>query len=58
MRTVDEAQFLTKQQVQQLSQIVDFLNIPVLAYGLRADFRGEPFEGMCCLLSLAIIAIK
>ena len=38
---VDEAQFLTKAQVQQLVHIVDELNVPVIAYGLRADFRGE-----------------
>lgn len=42
---VDEAQFLTKAQVQQLVHIVDELNVPVIAYGLRADFRGEFFEG-------------
>ena len=41
---VDEAQFLTKAQVQQLVHIVDELNVPVIAYGLRADFRGEFFE--------------
>ncbi|MFN7095945.1 MAG: thymidine kinase [Gammaproteobacteria bacterium] len=50
---VDEAQFLTKQQVAQLSDIADQLNIPVLAYGLRTDFRGEPFEGSLYLLSWA-----
>jgi thymidine kinase len=42
---VDEAQFLNKAQVWQLSDVVDLLRIPVLAYGLRTDFRGEPFEG-------------
>lgn len=47
---VDEAQFLTKQQVQQLCDITDTMNIPVLAYGLRSDFRGEPFEGSLYLL--------
>jgi thymidine kinase len=47
---LDEAQFLTKDQVKQLVQIVDQLNIPVLAYGLRSDFRGEPFEGSQYLL--------
>jgi thymidine kinase len=47
---VDEAQFLTKNQVQQLSEVTDQLNIPVLAYGLRSDFRGEPFEGSLYLL--------
>lgn len=42
---VDEAQFLSKLQVMQLADLVDMCNIPVLAYGLRSDFRGEPFEG-------------
>ncbi|KAI3654225.1 hypothetical protein MP228_000944 [Amoeboaphelidium protococcarum] len=50
---VDEAQFLTKDQVLQLSDIVDILGIPVLCYGLRSDFRGEPFEGSAYLLSIA-----
>jgi thymidine kinase len=50
---VDEAQFLTKQQVWQLTDIADRLNIPVLAYGLRTDFRGEPFEGSQYLLAWA-----
>jgi thymidine kinase len=48
---VDEAQFLTKSQVWQLSDVVDRLNIPVLAYGLRTDFRGELFEGSRYLLA-------
>lgn len=47
---IDEAQFLNKQQVYQLTKIVDDLNLPVLAYGLRSDFRGEPFEGSQYLL--------
>jgi thymidine kinase len=47
---VDEAQFLTKKQVQELTDIVDQLNLPVLAYGLRSDYRGEPFEGSLYLL--------
>lgn len=57
---VDEAQFLTKQQVMQLTDIVDKLNLPVLTYGLRSDFRGEPFEGSRYLLVLAdnMIEIK
>lgn len=57
---IDEAQFLTKNQVMQLTDIVDQLNIPVLTYGLRSDFRGEPFEGSLYLLILAdnIIEIK
>ena len=50
---VDEAQFLTKEQVYQLGQITDELNIPVLAYGLRTDFQGEPFEGSKYLLAWA-----
>lgn len=47
---VDEAQFLSKSQVQQLVAVVDQLNVPVLSYGLRSDFRGEPFEGSKYLL--------
>jgi len=47
---VDEAQFLTKVQVKQLTEIVDTLNLPVLAYGIRSDFQGEPFEGSLYLL--------
>ena len=50
---VDEAQFLTKSQVDFLSDIVDNLEIPVLCYGLRADFRNELFEGSERLLSIA-----
>ena len=50
---VDEAQFLTKAQVLQLTDIVDELNIPVLTYGLRSDFRGEPFVGSLYLLIFA-----
>ncbi len=50
---VDEAQFLTKAQVHQLTDIVDRLNIPVLAYGLRTDFQGELFEGSQYLLAWA-----
>jgi len=48
---IDEAQFLSKDQVFQLGEITDRLNIPVLAYGLRTDFRGEPFEGSKYLLA-------
>lgn len=48
---IDEAQFLTKQQVKQCLYIVDQLNIPVLAYGLRTDFKGETFEGSQYLLA-------
>ena len=50
---VDEAQFLSKSQVWQLSEIVDRLKVPVLAYGLRTDFRGELFEGSQYLLAWA-----
>lgn len=50
---VDEAQFLTKPQVYQLTEIVDKMNIPVLAYGLRTDFLGELFEGSQYLLAWA-----
>jgi thymidine kinase len=48
---IDEAQFLTKQQVFELGDVTDKLNIPVLAYGLRTDFQGEPFEGSKYLLA-------
>ena len=48
---VDESQFLTPKQVLQLSLIVDKLKIPVLCYGLRTDFRGEPFPGSVYLLA-------
>lgn len=50
---VDEAQFLRKEQVAQLVQIVDEMNIPVICYGLRADFRGELFEGSTWLMAWA-----
>ena len=50
---VDEAQFLRKAQVWQLSEVVDRLRIPVLCYGLRTDFRGELFEGSQYLLAWA-----
>ena len=57
---VDEAQFLTREQVYQLTEITDQLDIPVLAYGLRTDFRGELFEGSQYLLAWAdeIVEIK
>lgn len=57
---VDEAQFLTKAQVHQLARVCDELKLPVLAYGLRTDFRGELFEGSAALLGLAedIVEIK
>lgn len=50
---VDEAQFLSKTQVWQLTEVVDRLRIPVLCYGLRTDFRGELFEGSQHLLAWA-----
>ena len=50
---VDEAQFLTRAQVWQLSDVVDVRRIPVLCYGLRTDFRGELFEGSQYLLAWA-----
>ena len=52
---VDEAQFLTKQQVYQLSDVVDKLKIPVLCYGLRTDFQAELFEGSKYLLAWACL---
>lgn len=57
---VDEAQFLTKEHVLQLCRIVDELDIPVLCYGLRSDFQGEPFPGSLYLLALAdnLVEIK
>lgn len=57
---VDEAQFLSKAQVWQLTEIVDRLKIPVLSYGLRTDFRGELFEGSQYLLAWAdnLVEIK
>ena len=50
---LDEAQFLTRAQVFDLASICDQLDIPVLAYGLRTDFRGNLFEGSGALLALA-----
>jgi thymidine kinase len=50
---LDEAQFLTREQVDDLAMVVDRLSIPVLCYGLRTDFRGELFEGSSRLLALA-----
>jgi thymidine kinase len=50
---IDESQFLTKAQVQQISDVVDNLKIPVLCYGLRTDFRGELFTGAQYLLAWA-----
>ena len=50
---IDEAQFLSKVQIRQLGEVADKLNIPVMCYGIRTDFRGELFEGSSELLALA-----
>jgi len=50
---VDEAQFLTRDQVWQLARVADRLDLPVLCYGLRTDFRGELFPGAAELLAIA-----
>lgn len=50
---LDEAQFLTEAQVWQLARVVDDQNLPVMAYGLRVDFRGQLFPGSAALLALA-----
>ena len=50
---VDEAQFLTKEEVMYLVHIVDSLDIPVMCYGLRADFKGDLFPGSYQLLVMA-----
>lgn len=57
---IDEAQFLTKEQVKQLAEVTDQCKIPALCYGLRTDFRGELFEGSQYLLAWAqeLIEIK
>lgn len=50
---VDEAQFLTQSHVLQLCEIVDKHDVPVMAYGLRTDFRGNLFKGSAALLAVA-----
>lgn len=50
---VDEAHFFTKEQIYQLSDIVDFLNIPVMCYGLRSDFQTNFFPGSGPLMAIA-----
>ena len=50
---IDEAQFLKRDQVFQLTEVCDRLDVPVLAYGIRTDFQGEPFEGSKYLLAWA-----
>ena len=55
---IDEAQFLTRQQVLQLCRLCDEVNLPVLCYGLRTDFLGQLFEGSAALLALADALIE
>jgi len=50
---IDEAQFLTREQVWQLANVVDDLGVPIMCYGLRVDFRGALFPGSAALLALA-----
>ena len=50
---IDEVQFLSKDQIIQISKVTDTLNIPAMCYGIRTDFRGELFEGSKYLLALA-----
>ena len=50
---IDEAQFLTKEQVWQLARVVDDLGVPVMCYGLRVDFKGDLFPGSAALLAWA-----
>ncbi|PWJ17011.1 thymidine kinase [Jannaschia seohaensis] len=50
---LDEAQWLSRDQVWQLARVVDDLGVPVMCYGLRVDFRGELFPGSAALLALA-----
>ena len=50
---IDEAQFLTKDQVWQLARAVDDLGVPVMCYGLRVDFQGNLFPGSAALLAWA-----
>ena len=50
---IDEAQFLSADQVWQLARAVDDLGVPVMCYGLRVDFRGQLFPGSAALLALA-----
>lgn len=50
---IDESQFLSKEQVKQLTYVVDILNIPVLCYGIKTDFLGELFSGSHYLLAWA-----
>ncbi len=52
-KKIDEAQFLSKEQVKQLHQLAQVRGVPVITYGLRSDFLGEPFPGSAYLLALA-----
>ena len=55
---VDEAQFLTRDQVIQLADVADQMGIPVLCYGLRTDFQAQLFPGSAALLGLADALIE
>ncbi|NMP15434.1 thymidine kinase [Thalassotalea sp. Y01] len=50
---IDESQFLSEEQVKQLTDVVDYLSIPVLAYGIRTDFLGQTFSGSAALMAWA-----
>lgn len=50
---IDEAQFLTSDQVWQCARLADFADVPVLCFGLRTDFRGDLFPGSAALLGIA-----
>jgi len=50
---IDEAQFLSKDQVWQLSKLADEIRVPIMCYGLRTDFQGELFPGSAALLAIA-----
>ena len=55
---VDEAQFLSATQVDQLAHVADVMNVPVLCYGLRPDFRGQLFDGAARLLAIADVLVE
>lgn len=50
---IDEAQFLTPKQVRELAKVVDVINLPVIAYGLRSDFQGNLFPGSAAMFATA-----
>ena len=52
---IDEAQFLKKEHIIQITDVIDKLNVPVICYGLRSDYRAEPFEGSIYLMLYADI---